>query len=66
MMTQITAPELLFLGEYLRSCRSTTNFIRSCTQVITDPQLRSFCDQLARDNQIQEARLAQFLGVNLQ
>ncbi|MDA8212230.1 MAG: hypothetical protein M0021_10180 [Clostridia bacterium] len=66
MMTQITAPELLFLGEYLRSCRSTTNFLRSCTQVVTDPQLRSFCDQMAREHQIQEARFGQFLGINLQ
>lgn len=64
-MSQITTPELLFLGEFMRSCRSNTNFVRSCTQLISDPNLRSFCDQLAREDQSQEARMARFLGVNL-
>ena len=66
MINQITTPELLFLGEYLKSAHSNTNFARSCTQIISDPNLRSFCDKLVREDEMQEARIAQLLGINLQ
>lgn len=66
MINQITTPELLFLGEYLKSCHSNTNFARSYTQIISDPNLRSFCDKLVREDEMQEARIAQLVGINLQ
>ncbi|MFZ3171628.1 MAG: hypothetical protein WA118_06565 [Carboxydocellales bacterium] len=66
MINQITTPELLFLGEYLKSGHSNTNFVRSCTQIISDPNLRSFCDKLVREDEMQEAKIAQLLGINLQ
>lgn len=65
-MMQLTTPEVMFLQEFLKSCRSSTNFKRTCARTMSDPQLRSFCDQLSRTGQMGEARLARFVGVNMQ
>ncbi len=65
-MMQLTTPEVLYLQEFLKSCRSSSNFKRTCARTMSDPQLSSFCDQSARAGQMGEARLGRFLGINMQ
>lgn len=65
-MNQLTVPEVLFLEEHLRSCRSSNNFMRTATHMLADPQLRSFCEQMVREHQMSEAKFGQYLGISIQ
>ena len=50
-MSQLTHKELMLLQDNISMCQETTQFLQTCTNMVSDPQLKNLCNQMLRDHQ---------------
>lgn len=49
-MNQLTNKELMMLQDNIRMNHDLVQFLQTCSEVATDPQLKSICQQMTGDH----------------
>jgi len=49
-MNQLTSKELMLLQDNIRMNHEMLQFLQTCSDVATDPQLKSICQQMTGDH----------------
>jgi len=55
-MAKLTQKELMLLQDNIKMCQETEQFIQGCINMISDPQLKNICQQMAQDHK-EDARI---------
>ena len=61
-MNQLTARELMFLEDNLKMSNNVAHFAQSCVNMISDPQLKNLCQQIAQDHQRDYQALSRYFN----
>lgn len=48
-MAQLTHKELMLLQDNICMCQESTKYIQGCINLVTDPQLKNMCQQMAQE-----------------
>ncbi|NLC67378.1 MAG: hypothetical protein GX754_01030 [Clostridiaceae bacterium] len=46
----LTSKELLLIQDNIKMTENTAKFMEGCAEIVTDPQVKSMCQQMAREH----------------
>lgn len=49
-MAQLTHRELMLLQDNISMCQETAKYLQGCINLVTDPQLKNMCQQMAQEH----------------
>lgn len=47
----LTTKELLLIQDNIKMTENTAKFMEGCAEIVTDPQVKSMCQQIAKEHQ---------------
>lgn len=47
----LTTKELLLIQDNVKMTQNTIKFMEGCSQIVTDPQVKNACQQIAKEHQ---------------
>ena len=59
---KLTAQELMFIEEHLRSSASVAKFMDYASQMVADPEIKSLCDRLSKEHKNELTQFSGFVG----